>query len=328
VSTPSSPTEVGFYDTPNFATGVAVSGGYAYVANSHAGLFVIDVSTPSAPSEVGFYDTPGHAHGVAVSGGYAYVADFFEGLRVIDVSTPSSPTEVGFYDTPGYASGVAVSGGYAYVADYYEGLRVIDVSTPSTPTEVGSYYTPGIAKGVEVSDGYAFIADDYAGVEVFRMCPLSLSVGVQGSGTGTITSTPVGIDCGAVCRAMFDVGTAVTLAVVVDSGAVFDGWVSSDCTGYGDCALTMTENKSVVALLNLEGACGLGDALALEQMSIDWTHEFEACTSITAGNDFQVLSTGNVTFRAGESVFLENGFSVATGGAFTVEIDPGVGPPP
>jgi hypothetical protein len=33
VSNPSSPREVGFYDTPGWASGVAVSGTYAYVAD-------------------------------------------------------------------------------------------------------------------------------------------------------------------------------------------------------------------------------------------------------------------------------------------------------
>jgi hypothetical protein len=33
VSNPSSPREVGFYDTPGWAYGVAVSGSYAYVAD-------------------------------------------------------------------------------------------------------------------------------------------------------------------------------------------------------------------------------------------------------------------------------------------------------
>ena len=33
VSTPSAPVEVGFFDTPGVARGVAVAGGYAYVAD-------------------------------------------------------------------------------------------------------------------------------------------------------------------------------------------------------------------------------------------------------------------------------------------------------
>jgi hypothetical protein len=77
---------VGFYDTPGWAEGVAVSGTYAYVADNWVGLRVIDVSNPSSPREVGFYDTPGQASGVAVSGvsgSYAYVADWDGGLVIL-----------------------------------------------------------------------------------------------------------------------------------------------------------------------------------------------------------------------------------------------------
>ena len=38
--------------------GVAVVGGYAYIADDWYGLRVVDVSTPADPTEVGFYDTP------------------------------------------------------------------------------------------------------------------------------------------------------------------------------------------------------------------------------------------------------------------------------
>ncbi len=58
VSNPAQPREVGFYDTPGWAEGVAVSGAYAYVADGD-GLRVVDVSNPAQPREVGFYDTPG-----------------------------------------------------------------------------------------------------------------------------------------------------------------------------------------------------------------------------------------------------------------------------
>jgi hypothetical protein len=47
---------------------------------------------------------------------------------------------------------------------------------------------------------------------------------------------------------------------------------------------------------------------------------WESCASITASDDFNVLATGDVTFRAGAPVMLGNGFSVASGGTFAVEI--------
>ena len=47
------------HDTPGDAIGVAVSRGYAYVADDRAGLRVIDMSDAAAPVEVGCFDTPG-----------------------------------------------------------------------------------------------------------------------------------------------------------------------------------------------------------------------------------------------------------------------------
>jgi hypothetical protein len=82
VADPAHPTEAGFYDTPGWAWGVAVSGSYAYVADGD-GLRIINVADPAHPTEVGFYDTPGWAWGVAVSGSYAYVADGDGGLVIL-----------------------------------------------------------------------------------------------------------------------------------------------------------------------------------------------------------------------------------------------------
>ena len=75
--------EVGSYDTSGTARGVAVSGGYAYVADGNGGLVVVDVSDPANPTYAGGYDTSGYAYGVAVAGGYAYVADYNGGLVVV-----------------------------------------------------------------------------------------------------------------------------------------------------------------------------------------------------------------------------------------------------
>ena len=218
---------MGFYNTPGSAWGVAVAGGYAYVADGGSGLRVVDVSTPSNPTEVGFYDTPGGAEGVAVAAGYAYVADGY-GLRVVDVSDPTNPTEVGFYDTPGSAHGVAVAGGYAYVTDW-QGLRVVDVSTPSDPTEVGFYDTPGWAEGVAVAGGYAYVADGSGGLLILRFTgggdttpPAAITDLAASTGTGAgeidLTWTAPGDDG--------NTGTAMTYTVRYADSAIVSvfGW--------------------------------------------------------------------------------------------------------
>jgi hypothetical protein len=74
-------------DTPGEASGVAVSGTYAYVADSDAGLSVIDIADPLNPQVVGNVTTPDAASatdidwGVAVSGDWVYLAD--GGVRIL-----------------------------------------------------------------------------------------------------------------------------------------------------------------------------------------------------------------------------------------------------
>jgi hypothetical protein len=104
---------VGAVDTPSYAEAVEVLGDYAYVADSYAGLRVIDVSDPTLPVEIGGLDTPGYALDVAVVGDLAYVADRHSGLRVIDVSDPTLPVELGALDTSGPLNGVEVVGDIA-----------------------------------------------------------------------------------------------------------------------------------------------------------------------------------------------------------------------
>ena len=78
--------------------------------------------------------------------------------------------------------------------------------------------------------------------------PPSLHVSKSGTGDGTVTSTPTGIDCGSTCTASYTQGTSVTLTAT-PSGSVFAGW-SGACSGTGDCVVTMDSDKSVTAIFN------------------------------------------------------------------------------
>ena len=80
----------------------------------------------------------------------------------------------------------------------------------------------------------------------FTKTPRLLSVAKTGSGSGAVTSAPVGIDCGATCSASFDDGTSVTLTATPASGSGFAGW-SGDCTGTGTCTVTMSQARNVTA---------------------------------------------------------------------------------
>jgi hypothetical protein len=73
-----------------------------------------------------------------------------------------------------------------------------------------------------------------------------LTVVKAGSGSGTVTSSPPAIDCGAACSATLDLGTEVTLTAVPTAGSRFDGW-SGACTGTAACTVTMDQARSVTA---------------------------------------------------------------------------------
>jgi subtilisin family serine protease len=78
-----------------------------------------------------------------------------------------------------------------------------------------------------------------------------LAVTRTGYGTGTVTSSPVGIDCGTACSADFAPGTSVTLTAQAASGSFFSGW-SGPCTGTAPtCAVTMDEARMVEASFSL-----------------------------------------------------------------------------
>jgi hypothetical protein len=74
----------------------------------------------------------------------------------------------------------------------------------------------------------------------------TLSVSKDGSGNGTVTSSPPGIECGSACSAPFLSGTSVELVASPDGSSTFTGW-SGACSGSGDCVVTMNAAQSVSA---------------------------------------------------------------------------------
>lgn len=81
--------------------------------------------------------------------------------------------------------------------------------------------------------------------------PPTLSVSFSGTGGGTVTSTPAGINCPAAqCSFTYPSGTAVTLAAAAGTGSGFDGW-SGPCSGTGSCAFHITSDQNVVASFDL-----------------------------------------------------------------------------
>jgi hypothetical protein len=78
----------------------------------------------------------------------------------------------------------------------------------------------------------------------------ALTVTKSGAGSGTVTSSPTGIDCGFTCSASFSQGTMVTLTASAAVGSTFAGWGGA-CTGTGSCVVTLDQDRSVTATFDM-----------------------------------------------------------------------------
>jgi predicted outer membrane repeat protein len=156
-------------------------------------------------------------------------------------------------------------------------LFVLDVNPSDAPTTTGDLRlqvgSPAIDAGNNLFiagfasdlDGEARIkdgdGDDLIIVDMgaYEYQPKhQLSVSKTGTGDGTVTSTPEGIECGETCTASFTHGTSVTLSAVPVAGSVFSGW-GGDCSDGDDCVLTIDAAKNVTATFDL----GLSNYLPL-----------------------------------------------------------------
>ena len=77
--------------------------------------------------------------------------------------------------------------------------------------------------------------------------PASLSLMVQESGAGVVTSEPGGIRCPPSCSGSFPGGRRVTLVATPSRGSIFSGWVGAPCAGTGACTLMMSGDQTVRA---------------------------------------------------------------------------------
>jgi len=109
----------------------------------------------------------------------------------------------------------------------------------------------GWSGDADCSDGVVIMSSARTCVATFQPLPgtVALQVSKAGTGEGRVTSTPAGLDCGAVCRANFPTGAQVVLTATALPGSFFAGW-----SGDADCAdgtVTMSAARGCVATFQL-----------------------------------------------------------------------------
>jgi hypothetical protein len=122
-------------------------------------------------------------------------------------------------------------------------LSTTNDTVVSTINNVGTTPT-----GIAITpDGKRAYVTDSVNSSIYELGgAFTLTLAKAGTGIGTVTSFPEGIDCGGVCQASFDSGTTVTLTATPDNNSVFIGW-NPDCPGG---VVILASNKTCTATFN------------------------------------------------------------------------------
>jgi hypothetical protein len=138
---------------------------------------------------------------------------------------------------------------------YSSGTVVSLIATPAS----GSTFA-GWSGDSDCSDGIVTMSVNKSCTATFSLNPAGYGLTVNiasglssgGSGGGTVTSSPLGINCGTDCSEVYSSGTIVSLAATPAAGSTFAGWSGdSDCS---DGLVTMNTNKSCTATFKLDTA--------------------------------------------------------------------------
>jgi len=112
-----------------------------------------------------------------------------------------------------------------------------------------------------------------------------LNVVRSGTGNGSVTSSPAGIDCGATCSTVVDTPTTYTLTATADSGSSFSSWSGCDAVDGTTCTVSVN-TTSVSVTASFTQVAPANDA-------------FANATSVTSGSSI-TQSTVGATNEAGE----------------------------
>ena len=135
--------------------------------------------------------------------------------------------------------------GPACSASYASGTVVSLTATPTAGFSFSGW--SGGCTGTATTCTTSMIAAKTVTATFVAVTPTNPVLTVTKTGSGTVTSSPAGINCGTACSAPFAKGASVKLTATPASGFKFANW-SGGCTGTSTtCTTSMTASKSVVA---------------------------------------------------------------------------------
>ncbi|MPZ67964.1 MAG: hypothetical protein GEU71_00345 [Actinobacteria bacterium] len=264
--------------SPNFPT-------HAPFQGSYAGSFDAFVTKLNPTGQTQDYST--YLGGADGDIGYGIAVDS-SGAAYVTGSTVSTnfPTEAPFQGSKAGSVDAFVTklNPTAQTQDYstYLGGSSGDVPYGIAVDESGAAYVAGSTASTDFPTQVPFEASNAGSTDVFvaKLAEtFALTVTKAGTGSGGVTSTPAGINCGSDCTESYTSGTSVTLAATAASGSAFSGW-SGDCAGTSTCTLTMSAARAATATFDaVTGATCGGQPVTIQVQGPNQT------TFGTAGDD-------------------------------------------
>lgn len=143
-----------------------------------------------------------------------------------------------------------------------------------------------------------------------QAAPTTFALNVTVSGSGTVTSQPVGINCGSSCSALFAANAAVVLTATPAAGQVLQSWGGACGSATGNtCTLNVTQATSATATFATAAAAG-------------WS---PSATSLSSGGSGEAKVAIDAAGRAlAVWLALEPG-TLTTGNLVASRFDPGSG---
>ena len=104
-------------------------------------------------------------------------------------------------------------------------LTILGLGRDISPTNaLLNYIYLTCQAGSYCNDNYRFLIFDGGFRMTFNPPQYLLTVTKAGTGSGTVTSVPAGINCGSTCSANYNSGISVTVTASPVSDSVFSGW--------------------------------------------------------------------------------------------------------
>jgi hypothetical protein len=215
------------------------------------------------------------------------------------IGTPGDAQATITYAAPASDGGSAITG---YTATCTGGSGATGnsigagLSITLSPLTNGTTYTcTVVAKNVNGSSAPS------ASVMVTPLQPsYALTVSKSGSGSGTITSNPAGINCGLTCVGSFANGSSVTLTAAAAAGSAFMSWSGCDSVTTNQCTVTMSGDRAPTATFQIPPAITSANATTF---------------TVNSAGTFTVTKTGSPTPTLSLTGALPTGvtFTAATG---------------